>query len=95
MICPCDKCTHCLCDKCTHIDGCPAKAEHDGVLRCSAYKTQEQTNEEWFCGLSTEDKAEVIAEKIKHAQLQYVPTYGTFTNSDWWEEWLKQPHTFK
>ena len=43
--------------------------------------------------LDAEEKAEVIAEKIKHAQLQYVPTYGTFTNSEWWEEWLKQPHT--
>ena len=51
-----------------------------------------QTNEEWFCDLSTEKKAEVIAEKIKHAQLQYVPTYGTFTNSDWWEKWLKEKH---
>ena len=53
---------------------------------------KEQNNEEWFCDLSTEKKAEVIAEKIKHAQLQYVPTYGTFTNSDWWEKWLKEKH---
>ena len=87
MICPCDKCTHCLCDKCTHIDGCPAKAEHDGVLRCSAYKTQEQTNEEWFCSLSTEEKAKWLEDKMTWAAQEQ----GTFTAKGW-EKWLKKPH---
>jgi len=50
----------------------------------------EQTNEEWFCGLSTEEKAEwIFNDRVEQ--------------SDWWYEqqghtkaevieWLKQPH---
>ena len=77
-----------LCKTCGTI--CPFDDER---TECDAYAPM--TNENWFISLPTEEKAEVIAEKIKHAQLQYVPTYGTFTNSKWWEMWLKQPHTPK
>ena len=79
-----------LCNTCEYIRYCARSGIED--IGCDRYKRDATTNEEWFCSLSTEEKAEVIAEKIRHAQLQYVPTYGTFTNSDWWEKWLKEIH---
>ena len=35
------------CDKCTHAENCPAKEKHGGAIRCTAFKPQEMTNEEW------------------------------------------------
>jgi len=75
-----------LCDRCIHALNCPAKAEHGGAIRCSAYKPQEQTNEEWLRSATTEQLAECIIgvdygaddNDIKIAKLV---------------EWLKQPHT--
>ena len=34
-----------------------SKESCDGYDSCKERKLQEQTNEEWFCGLSTEEKA--------------------------------------
>ena len=48
----------------------------------------EQTNDEWFCGLSTEEKAEWLENKMTWAAQEQ----GTFTAKGW-VEWLKQPHT--
>lgn len=99
----------CLCDKCTHTDGCPAKAEHGGALRCSAYKPQEQTNEEWFCKLSAEEKAMVIIcccpyesdwfgdnfEKRIEQRIKDISkaTVGYKHGVNKIKNWLKQPHT--
>lgn len=47
-----------------------------------------QTNEEWFCGLSTKEKAEWLEDKMTWAAQEQ----GTFTAKGW-EKWLKQPHT--
>lgn len=46
----------------------------------------EQTNEEWFCGLSTEEKAIWLENKMTWAAQEQ----GTFTAKGW-EKWLKQP----
>ena len=46
-----------------------------------------QTNEEWFCGLSTEEKAEWLEEKMTWAAQEQ----GTFTAKGW-EMWLKEKH---
>ena len=51
-----------LCDKCIHAEKCPAKAEHGGAIRCSAFKPQEMTNEEWLRQASTEELAEELLE---------------------------------
>lgn len=45
------------------------------------------TNEEWFCGLSTEEKAQWLENKMTWAAQEQ----GTFTAKGW-EMWLKQPH---
>lgn len=47
----------------------------------------EQTNEEWFCSLSTEAKAIWLEEKMTQAAQEQ----GTFTAKGW-VKWLKQPH---
>ena len=49
-----------------------------------------QTNEEWFCQLSTEKKAKWLEEKMTWAAQEQ----GTFTAKGW-EKWLKKPHTDK
>lgn len=42
-----------------------------------------ETNEEWFCQLSTKEKAQWLADKQgKHKAIA-------------WEEWLKEPHVNK
>lgn len=46
-----------------------------------------QTNEEWFCGLSTEEKARWLENKMTWAAQEQ----GTFTAKGW-AKWLKQPH---
>lgn len=45
------------------------------------------TNEEWFCQLSTEEKAKWLENKMTWAAQEQ----GTFTAKGW-ETWLKQPH---
>jgi len=45
------------------------------------------TNEEWFCQLSTEEKAKWLEDKMMWAAQEQ----GTFTAKGW-EKWLKQPH---
>ena len=53
-----------------------------------------QTNEEWFCGLSTEEKAEWLSNRDEFiydcGQRSLTPK---IMDKDEWEEWLKQPHT--
>ena len=62
-------------------------------FKCNGTGEIEQTNEEWFCNLSTEEKAEwIFNDRVEQ--------------SDWWYEqqghtkaevieWLKQPHNAK
>ena len=51
------------------------------------------TNEQWFCALSTEQKAKWIAYQIYYATKCDV--YG-LNRKDWtvsdWEKWLKEKH---
>lgn len=60
---------------------------------CSKYEPRESakakpmTNEEWFCQLSTEKKAEWLEEKMTWAAQEQ----GTFTAKGW-EKWLKEIH---
>lgn len=50
-------------------------------------KRKNQTNEKWFCSLSTEAKAIWLEEKMTRAAQEQ----GTFTAKGW-VKWLKQPH---
>ena len=51
---------------------------------------EEQTNEEWFCGLSTEEKAKVITDFIK--RIAKAEEIELNINKEAWIRWLKQPH---
>ena len=50
-------------------------------------KKSAQTNEEWFCTLNTEQKAEWLEDKMTWAAQEQ----GTFTAKGW-EKWLKEVH---
>lgn len=64
---------------------------------CGGKGDIEQTNEEWFCQLSTEEKAEVIFDIVDfclnyetyHDKNKYRDLMGTTEDI---ERWLKQPH---
>ncbi len=75
------------CDDCKFVDDCVDY----GWKMCSKFTTKpkpivEQTNEEWFCQLSTEEKAKWLEDKMTWAAQEQ----GTFTAKGW-EKWLKQP----
>ena len=75
------------CPKCKFYNICKGRI-NETVENCVRYKSTEQTNEEWFCQLSTEEKAEWLENKMTWAAQEQ----GTFTAKGW-ETWLKQPHT--
>ena len=60
-------------------------------MECPKEYMAEQTNDEWFCGLSTEEKAEFF-----HKQM--VTGYYLWTNEndlprkEYWVKWLKEVH---
>lgn len=51
-----------------------------------------ETNEQWFCSLNTEEKAEALERIIRHTMVQYVPTCYNVSSSERWEAWLKRVH---
>lgn len=53
-----------------------------------------QTNEEWFCQLPTEEKAEVFANATYSTALapMEILALGKEFEQKKWEMWLKQPH---
>ena len=51
------------------------------------------TNEEWFDGLSTEEKAEFLAKKCCEISCKFFLGEAEEIFSRYWVEWLKQPHT--
>ena len=62
------------------IDVCDKELFPD-TIRCA------NTNEEWFCCLSTEEKAKWLENKMTWAAQEQ----GTFTAKGW-AKWLKKPH---
>ena len=54
--------------------------------QCEDYEAQ-HTNEEWFCSLTTEEKAKWLEDKMMWAAQEQ----GTFTSKGW-EKWLKEKH---
>ena len=80
-----------LCYTCDKYDKCnlPWKCS-DTMQGCSAYH-KEQTNEEWFCNLPTEKKAEVITDGIKRILLAEEEVTVSI-NRDWWICWLEEVH---
>jgi len=86
----------CLCDKCIHTENCPAKAEYGGAKRCSAFKPQETTNEEWIKQCNTEQLAELIYEiavtdKLMDRFFNAEIVYG-HSGTEEAMDWLKEVH---
>lgn len=52
-----------------------------------------QTNEEWFCGLSTEEKAEWLSNRDEFIyDCGQKGTTPKIMDKDEWEKWLKEIH---
>ena len=77
------------CDDCKFVEDC-VDYGWEGCKKFTPAPSTPMTNEEWFCGLSTEEKAKWLENKMTWAAQEQ----GTFTAKGW-EKWLKQPHTFK
>lgn len=75
-----------LCKTCGTI--CPFDDER---TECDAYAPM--TNEQWFCSLSTEEKATFLAIQVRLGVEFYRTNDERYQNHDWWVEWLKQPLT--
>ena len=75
---------------CTFCDGTGEYEPFDADVELDKLYPTEQTNEEWFCQLPTEEKAKWLEEKMTWAAQEQ----GTFTAKGW-AKWLKQPHTDK
>jgi hypothetical protein len=60
---------------------------------CGGKGEVEMTNEEWFIGLSTEEKAEFLAKKCCEISCKFFLGEAEEIFSKYWVEWLKQPHT--
>ena len=71
---------------CTFCDGTGEYEPFDADIELDKLDSEPQTNEEWFCGLSTEEKAKWLEDKMTWAAQEQ----GTFTAKGW-EVWLKQP----
>ena len=55
---------------------------------CNGTGEIEQTNEEWFCGLSTEEKARFLGNE----GWRWNQNYDYTRRSECWLEWLKAVH---
>ena len=63
------------------------------ICVCSHYKAEEpQTNEKWFCSLSTEEKAKALETIIRSVLVQRQPICHDVCNREFWETWLKEKH---
>ena len=51
------------------------------------------TNEQWFCSLSTEEKATFLAIQIRLGVEFYRTNDERYQNHDWWVRWLKLPYS--
>ena len=82
---------------CKHGMGCPIANGYD-ITRCTGFKPQEQTNEEFPRSCSTEELAGFIADVCYELQ-DDIWTNSEDTSCDYyqtdktyWVEWLKEKH---
>ena len=79
------------CESCEYAQYCGAT---EIMRKCERHnKKVKQTNEEWFCSLSTEDKAKWLSQRSQIlydcGQRDVFPK--TMYEEDW-ETWLKEKH---
>ena len=95
-----------VCSTCKHANYCEivAGGYSSQVKSCRDYRKGETTNEEWFCELSTEEKAKVLynffmARTFCHicpennvCDIGYKCKYSDGKKIEDWVKWLKKPH---
>lgn len=59
---------------------------------CNGSGKKPMTNEEWFCQLSTEEKAKFLAKKCCEISCKFFLGEAEEIFSRYWIEWLKKPH---
>ncbi len=80
-----------LCNTCEYLKFCARSGIED--VGCDRYKKDMTTNEEWFCGLSTEEKADVLTEIA--CESYYAGLDGKLPprhNCKHFMKWLKEKH---
>ena len=55
-------------------------------------ETYPQTNEEWFCSLTTKEKAEWITDNLSVYADDWVKKDEKLLNPATWESWLNEKH---
>lgn len=81
-----------LCNTCEYLKFCARSGIED--VGCDRYKRDTTTNEEWFCTLSTEEKAEVFYEIAKNDFEKLRKQFYGIANDDIdaIAMWLKEIH---
>lgn len=75
-----------ICKNCNHFDKCVRV--YNPYSCCVDYEAKPLTNEEWFCGLSTEEKAKWFT-----AKACWIMRMNQSNNpKKLWFEWLKEEH---
>ena len=71
------------------LESCPFE-EPTGKYKI---KGKKQTNEEWFCQLTTTEKSEFLSAIVKEA-IEVHEKHGTTWHEavSWWDGWLKAKH---
>ena len=82
------------CDDCKFVDDC-VDYGWEGCRKFTPAPSTPMTTEEWFCQLSTEEKAKWITENLSVYADSWVKSDEKLLNPATWVEWLKQPHTVK
>jgi len=78
------------CVNCAKFKGCDLSSPN--VNECADYK-EILTNEEWFCQLTTEEKARFLACEFTVACDDYAYSNNKETwYEKYWVEWLKETH---
>ena len=81
------------CESCEYEQYCGAT---EIMRKCERHnKNKPQTNEEWFCGLSTEEKVTALLdlrERIRQKMRGEIGSENKFYKGDYYREWLKEKH---
>ena len=91
--------------KCKHCDGTGTTnwCVNGTFVNCpycggTGEMEMDMTNEEWFCQLPTEEKAEkfvILCKNAFEAENYRTKRWTDYQDIDYWKAWLKQPHTSK
>ena len=81
------------CESCEYAQYCGAT---EIMRKCERHnKKVEQVNEEWFCGLPTEEKVKALLdlrERIRQKMRAELGSENKFHKGDYYREWLKEKH---